>query len=89
MTWAIFPKLRLPQKRALALNPDLVAALNNLGSIARDKEDCAGAISFYRRVLELRPGYLESVNNLISVLIESEALEEARESGRRLPWQGA
>ncbi|WP_299077755.1 tetratricopeptide repeat-containing sulfotransferase family protein [uncultured Ruegeria sp.] len=76
------------QKKALALQPDLVAAYNNLGSIARDKGDRTAAISFYRQVLDLRPDHLESVNNLISVLIETEAVDEARELTERYVKKG-
>jgi tetratricopeptide (TPR) repeat protein len=65
------------QLNALKLDENFVPALNNLGSIARDNKDEATAISYYRRVLEVDGNYLETANNLISVLIETEALDDA------------
>lgn len=66
------------QLDVIAEAPDHVAALNNLGSIARDEGDLEGAIGWYRRVLAVASAHLESRQNLATVLIEADRLGEAR-----------
>ncbi|MDQ6959724.1 MAG: sulfotransferase, partial [Mariprofundaceae bacterium] len=67
------------QKKALGIHPSLIAALNNMGSICRNRKDLDAAEDYYRKVLAIAPQHLESMNNLGAVLTEKEQPEKSVE----------
>jgi tetratricopeptide (TPR) repeat protein len=64
-------------RRAIELDPNHPAALNNLGIAYFDSEDFESAEQCYRRALALDPGFAEAHNNLGNVLRTQKRLEEA------------
>jgi tetratricopeptide (TPR) repeat protein len=76
-------------REAIRLQPDLVAARNNLGSALIGANQWAEAIAEYREVIRLEAGNAEAHNNLGTVLAEqrkwAEAIAEFREAIRLQP----
>jgi tetratricopeptide (TPR) repeat protein len=70
-------------RRALALDPLLAEAHNNLGNIRREQGDLAGAIACYARCLALRPNFAMAHDNLGIALLQSGQAEAAAASHRR------
>jgi tetratricopeptide (TPR) repeat protein len=70
-------------QRALALDPGLAEAHNNLGNVRRAQGDLAGAIACFRRALVLRPGFAMAHDNLGVALHDAGRLAEAAASHRR------
>jgi Flp pilus assembly protein TadD len=63
--------------RAIELEPNQPAALNNLGIAYFDTEDFEPAERCYRRALALDPGFAEAYSNLGNVLRTRKRLDEA------------
>jgi tetratricopeptide (TPR) repeat protein len=70
-------------RRALALDPTLAEACNNLGNIRRLQGDLAAASDCYRRCLAMRPDFLMAHDNLGITLLQAGRPEEAAASHRR------
>jgi len=71
-------------RAALALEPDLPAAWNNLGVLAREEGDLPGAIEVYREAIASHPALAEPHANLGVALGELGTPEELEESIREL-----
>jgi tetratricopeptide (TPR) repeat protein len=66
------------QLKALKLNsPNLIQALNNLGSIRRGLKDKEGAAAYFEKVLKIDPTYLEAKSNLAGIWTEMGRYDEA------------
>lgn len=61
-------------KQAIALQPDYVAAYNNLGIVEKDLGDVEAGIASYRRALELNPSYVGCYSNLLFCLSHTESI---------------
>lgn len=61
--------------RALALNPNYVAALNNLGIALQHQGKMEASINTFQQALKLQPDYAELYSNLADVLRENRQLE--------------
>ena len=76
-------------KQAIALNPNLAAAHNNLGAALHEKGDQNGAISEWRDALRLKPDLADAHNNLGVALYGKHdldgAIAEEREALRLKP----
>ena len=70
-------------RRAVALQPDLADAHNNLGNALQDLRQYEEAETCYRRAVELRPGYVEAHTNLGNMLDDLARFDEAEASCRR------
>ncbi|HEY0838478.1 MAG TPA: tetratricopeptide repeat protein, partial [Azospirillum sp.] len=70
-------------RRALALRPESVEALNNLGGACLGQGRHDEAETLYVRALRLRPDYPDAHNNRAYALLERGRLEEAALSLRR------
>ena len=72
-------------EQAIALNPDLIEAQNNLGVLYHDNGELERAIPFYQTVLRLQPGHIEARRNVAAALRSLGRIEEAyQEVARRL-----
>ena len=69
--------------RAIELEPNQPAALNNLGIAYFDTEDFEPAERCYRRALALDPGFAEAYSNLGNVLRTQKRLDEAVDAYNR------
>ena len=63
--------------RALALNPELDFAHNNLGLVLAAQGKLEAAERHYREALRLNPGFAEAHNNLTGILVARGRLDEA------------
>jgi len=70
-------------RQALALNPNYVEALNNLGNLLRERGERREALALCRRAVDLDPGRAGSHGNLGHVLFELGQVDEAAASFRR------
>ncbi len=68
---------------AVAINPDYLAALNNLGSMYYNNFDYEKSFMYYERVLKLDPNHATSLNNFAGLLKNMGRLEEAMDYYRR------
>jgi tetratricopeptide (TPR) repeat protein len=71
-------KARLAYERALALQPDLSEASNDLGALLAENGDIEGAIARFREALDATPDYPDALNNLGYALLLQGQGEEAR-----------
>ena len=71
-------------KHALAIDPALPEAQNNLANALKDKGDLAGAIQWYRQAAAHEPSNAQYCENLIGALLEHDALDEAETFSRSL-----
>lgn len=70
-------------QRAVELEPDNAAALNNLGTVLRDSGRLDAAIEAYHRAVALRPELPESYNNLAVALADRGEFEMALAACRK------
>jgi len=70
-------------RRALALNPRLVEAQNNLGNAFLELEDYAEALGSYRHALALKPNDAQILCNLGNALQQLGLADEARATAER------
>ncbi len=70
---------RVAYERALALQPDLSEASNDLGALLAENGDVEGAIERFRAALEVTPDYPDALNNLGYALLLTGRGAEARE----------
>lgn len=61
----------------LALKPDHVDALVNMGNIGHKSDSCAAAESYYRKALRIDPDHAEANYNLANILEERDDLDNA------------
>jgi Flp pilus assembly protein TadD/peroxiredoxin len=71
-------RARAAFERALALQPDLAEANNDLGALLAQHGDLAAAISRFRAALAATPEYPDALNNLGYALLLTGRDEEAR-----------
>jgi tetratricopeptide (TPR) repeat protein len=64
-------------RRALAINPDLPQALNNVGIVHYERDEFDEAVAHYRRATALAPEYAEAFSNLGNALRAREKYDEA------------
>lgn len=67
-------------ERAIALRPDYVEALNNLGNMRRAAQDHRGAVEAYRKALAIHPDYVNAWFNLGNALRDCGEPESAVEA---------
>ena len=72
-------KARAALERALAKQPDLAEASNDLGTLLAQSGDLPGAIERFRAALRTAPDYPDALNNLGYALLLSGRESEARE----------
>ncbi len=72
-------KARAAYERALALQPDLSEASNDLGTLLAESGDIPAAIERFRAALDATPDYPDALNNLGYALLLMGRGEEARE----------
>ena len=72
-------KARPAYERALALQPDLAEASNDLGTLLAEAGDLPGAIARFRAALAATPDYPDALNNLGYALLLTGQAAEARE----------
>ena len=72
-------KARAAYERALAMQPDLAEASNDLGTLLAEGGDLAGAIARFRAALAVTPDYPDALNNLGYALLLTDQPAEARE----------
>ena len=72
-------KARVAYERALALQPDLSEASNDLGALLAENGDLEGAIARFRAALGASPDYPDALNNLGYALLLTGHGAEARE----------
>jgi Tfp pilus assembly protein PilF/peroxiredoxin len=73
------PKARAAFERALALQPDLAEASNDLGSLLAQGGDLPHAIERFQSALSSTPDYPDALNNLGYALLQTGRTSEARE----------
>ncbi len=66
-------------ERALAVQPDLAEASNDLGALLAEQGDLDGAIARFRSALAATPEYPDALNNLGYALLQTGQPEQARE----------
>ncbi|HEY7514225.1 MAG TPA: FG-GAP-like repeat-containing protein, partial [Vicinamibacteria bacterium] len=66
-------------ERALALQPDLAEASNDLGALLAEHGDLGAAIERFRAALAATPDYPDALNNLGYALLQTGRPREARE----------
>ena len=71
-------KARTAYERALALQPDLAEANNDLGALLAQSGDLNGAIDRFRAALAATPDYPDALNNLGYALLLTGRDQEAR-----------
>ena len=71
-------RARAAFERALALQPDLAEASNDLGALLAQEGDLDGAIARFRAALEASPDYPDALNNLGYAMLLTGHAEEAR-----------
>jgi Tfp pilus assembly protein PilF len=76
-------KARAAYERALALQPDLSEASNDLGTLLAESGDLPGAIERFRAALETTPDYPDALNNLGYALLLTGRPQEARDRYER------
>jgi predicted TPR repeat methyltransferase len=64
-------------EKAIALNPDYVAALNSLGTVCHAEDQFDKAIYYYHLAIEKQPEFLDAYYNLGLALIKKSAVEDA------------
>jgi tetratricopeptide (TPR) repeat protein len=64
-------------RRALAINPNMPQALNNLGIVHFERDEFDEAIAHYRRATVLAPTYAEAFSNLGNALRSQKKYDEA------------
>jgi Flp pilus assembly protein TadD len=72
------PRARSAFERALALQPDLSEAHNDLGALLAQSGDIEGAITRFRTALAATPEYPDALNNLGYALLLTGRNDEAR-----------
>jgi Tfp pilus assembly protein PilF/peroxiredoxin len=72
------PRARAAFERALALQPDLAEANNDLGALLAQQGDLQAAIERFRAALASTPDYPDALNNLGYALLLSGNNDEAR-----------
>ena len=72
------PRARAAFERALALQPDLAEANNDLGALLAQQGDLPAAIERFRAALASTPDYPDALNNLGYALLLSGNNDEAR-----------
>ena len=65
-------------EQILALRPELVDPLNNLGTVFFQLEDYARAVACFKRVLELEPRHADASDNLAQCYVALGELEAAK-----------
>ena len=70
-------------RRAIALKPDYVEALNNLGATLKDQGKFGEAAACYRTALKYQPDYAEAHSNLGGVFWEQGDLDQAQSCFRQ------
>ncbi len=70
-------------ERAVALNPNMVAAISNIGIAYYDQENYEKAEEFQLRALEIDPNFLAALNNLGSVRRSQKDIAAAIECYRK------
>jgi tetratricopeptide (TPR) repeat protein len=70
-------------RAALAVRPDNIAVLNNLGSALRNQKDLPAAIEAYQRALAIDPQFAIAWNNLGSALRNQKDLPAAIDAHRK------
>jgi len=71
-------------KHALAIDPDLPEAHNNLANALKDNGDLANAIQHYRSAVAMEPANRQYYENLVGALLEHEELDGAETISRLL-----
>jgi len=64
---------------ALHHAPDVFAPYYQLGEALRERGDCAAALPYYERAVDLVPSYLDARNNLGVCLAQTGRLDDARQ----------
>ena len=72
------PRARAAFERALALQPDLAEANNDLGALLAQEGDLPAAIERFRAALASTPDYPDALNNLGYALLLTGSSDEAR-----------
>ena len=72
-------KAKAAYERALALQPDLSEASNDLGTLLAESGDLTAAIERFRAALAATPDYPDALNNLGYALLLTDQPAEARE----------
>jgi len=72
-------RARTAYERALAIQPDLSEASNDLGALLAENGDVEGAIARFQAALEATPDYPDALNNLGYALLLTGRRAEARE----------
>jgi Flp pilus assembly protein TadD len=72
-------KAKASFERALAMQPDLTEASNDLGALLAQSGDIPGAITRFRAALALTPDYPDALNNLGYALLQTGREAEARD----------
>ena len=72
-------KAKVAFERALAIQPDLAEASNDLGALLAQSGDLPGAIERFRAALSATPDYPDALNNLGYALLQTGRGPEARE----------
>ena len=76
-------KARAAYERALALQPDLSEASNDLGTLLAESGDLPAAIERFRAALEATPDYPDALNNLGYALLLTGRPQDARDRYER------
>src|SRR5690606_8563550 len=71
-------RARAAFERAIAMQPDLAEASNDLGALLAQEGDLDGAIARFRAALEASPDYPDALNNLGYAMLLTGHAEEAR-----------
>jgi Flp pilus assembly protein TadD len=71
-------KAKAAFERALALQPDLAEANNDLGALLAQGGDLPGAIARFRKALATTPDYPDALNNLGFALLQTGRPQDAR-----------
>lgn len=64
-------------RRALAIDPNMPQALNNLGIVHFERDEFDDAAAHYRRAIALAPAYVEAYSNLGNALRAQKKYDEA------------
>jgi Flp pilus assembly protein TadD len=81
-------KARDAFERALALQPDLSEASNDLGALLAESGDIEGAIARFQKALDATPDYPDALNNLgYALLLEGQGAQARRLYERALELQ--
>src|SRR5262249_32724583 len=75
--------------QALHLDPDYATAHYNLGTVFKARRQLLRAIECFQNAVRLKPDYLAAWANLLSVLLECQRMDEAKQVLHQLSPQMA